>query len=246
MDKKLLTAQELAVALNLSVETIWRYTREGSIPTVKLGKRQYRYDQKAVLDALSVREESMPYASQGKVTYHEYAQLPEEPGYSYELIDGVLIRQPSPVIHHQRVCLNLYSILKDYFREINPQGEVFAAPLDVVFSKHTVVQPDLLYIVDINQLTSAEYIDLSPLLVVEVLSKSGIRRDRIQKLEVYRQYGVLHYWIVNPNEETIEAFKLEDKNYMLLTATNTIFEHPDFPGLSFDMAKVCHNPQSLR
>ncbi|MBV1754776.1 MAG: helix-turn-helix domain-containing protein [Methanobacterium sp.] len=42
-DKELITAHVLAEALDLSVETIWRYTRENKIPYVELGSRQYRY-----------------------------------------------------------------------------------------------------------------------------------------------------------------------------------------------------------
>ena len=42
-EKELITAQALAKALDLSVETIWRYTRENKIPYIELGKRQYRY-----------------------------------------------------------------------------------------------------------------------------------------------------------------------------------------------------------
>ncbi|NLM96549.1 MAG: helix-turn-helix domain-containing protein, partial [Halanaerobiaceae bacterium] len=42
-DNDLITAQELAEKLGLSVETIWRYTREKKIPYIQLGKKQYRY-----------------------------------------------------------------------------------------------------------------------------------------------------------------------------------------------------------
>ncbi|HBI26378.1 MAG TPA: DNA-binding protein, partial [Peptococcaceae bacterium] len=42
MNKELITAQALAEALDLSVETIWRYTREKKIPCIELGNRQYR------------------------------------------------------------------------------------------------------------------------------------------------------------------------------------------------------------
>ncbi len=42
-NKKLITAHLLAEALELSVETVWRYTREKKIPYVELGNRQYRY-----------------------------------------------------------------------------------------------------------------------------------------------------------------------------------------------------------
>lgn len=50
---KLLTARELAEVLNLSVETIWRYTRQKKIPVVELGEKQYRYEKEAVLAVLA-------------------------------------------------------------------------------------------------------------------------------------------------------------------------------------------------
>ena len=51
--RNLLSAHELAKELNLSVETIWRYTREKTIPVVELGFRQYRYRLSDVLSTLS-------------------------------------------------------------------------------------------------------------------------------------------------------------------------------------------------
>lgn len=54
---ELLTAQELAGKLRLTVDTVWRYTRAGRIPCLKLGPRDYRYDLSAVLNALADGEE---------------------------------------------------------------------------------------------------------------------------------------------------------------------------------------------
>ena len=53
INKELITAQALAEALDLSVETIWRYTRENKIPYIELGSRQYRYNLDDVIKALS-------------------------------------------------------------------------------------------------------------------------------------------------------------------------------------------------
>ncbi len=50
---ELITAQELADSLSLSVDTIWRYTREKRIPCVEIGNRQYRYNKQKVLKAFS-------------------------------------------------------------------------------------------------------------------------------------------------------------------------------------------------
>lgn len=96
--EELITAQELADAISLSVDTIWRYTREKRIPFVKIGSRQYRYNKEEVLKALAgdaaafVRGEPTSYRPYKKMTYEDYAALPEEPGFRFEILDGMLTR----------------------------------------------------------------------------------------------------------------------------------------------------------
>jgi len=48
-----ITAQELAAILKVTKDTIWRYTRTGRIPSIRLGARDYRYQIEAVIKALS-------------------------------------------------------------------------------------------------------------------------------------------------------------------------------------------------
>lgn len=55
---ELLTAQELAAALRVTPDTIWRYTRTGRIPCLRLGPRDYRYQLTEVLAALASAETS--------------------------------------------------------------------------------------------------------------------------------------------------------------------------------------------
>ena len=52
-DKELINAQALAKTLDLSVDTIWRYTREKKIPCIELGNKHYRYKLADVINALS-------------------------------------------------------------------------------------------------------------------------------------------------------------------------------------------------
>lgn len=47
-----LTAEELARQLKVTVDTVWRYTRTGRIPCVRLGGRDYRYRLAEVLASL--------------------------------------------------------------------------------------------------------------------------------------------------------------------------------------------------
>ncbi|UNC93298.1 Uma2 family endonuclease [Candidatus Contubernalis alkaliaceticus] len=245
-NKELITAQVLAEALDLSVETIWRYTREKKIPYIELGRKQYRYKLTDVVRALSnstLGEKTAPYKTETdkKYTYQDYLELPEEPGYRFEILEGILIKDPSPNVIHQRVSRRLQRILEDYFWEVDPKGEIFNAPLDVTFHDITVVQPDLFYVsAEQENIVKDTRIDGPPTLVVEVLSPSNFRKDRLQKMRIYQKVQVQHYWIVDPAEKTLECFSLRDDMYALVTAgmDEDIVEHPDFSGLNIELKKL--------
>ncbi len=250
MDNKngLITAQDLADTLNLSVETIWRFTRSKKIPYVKLGERQYRYRLHDVIAALSgiAKEEQPEYkAKSQKYTYQDYLELREEPGYRYEILEGELIKDPSPNLMHQRISRELEYLLITYFRQTDPNGEIFDAPLDVTFKEITVVQPDILYVAG-NQLhiLKKNRIDGAPTLVAEVISDSSWRKDRIRKLRIYQMAGVQHYWLVNPLHKTLECFALKDGVYSLVASgmDDNVVEHPDFPGLCISLVELWYDP----
>jgi Uma2 family endonuclease len=56
----------------------------------------------------------------------------------------------------------------------------------------------------------------SPDLVVEVLSESTERHDRETKFQDYAAHGVSEYWIVDPENETVEQYMHQDGEYELL------------------------------
>ena len=248
--EKLLTAQELAGILNLSVDTIWRYTRQKKIPAVELGERQYRYEKDAVLAALAMRGQSVgekhpEYSRRGRFTYKEYLKIPEEPGYRFEILEGSLVREPSPSVHHQRVSLELGCQLRTFFAHFDPEGEVFFAPLDVTLTDSNVLQPDIMFVSGTQkEILREERIDGACDLVVEIMSPTNRRKDRIRKMDIYRKAGIPHYWLVDPEENTLEAFVLKSECYALVFAggPGDEFTHPEFPGLDLDLDSIFLRP----
>lgn len=246
---KLLTAHELAEALSLSVETVWRYTRQKKIPFIELGKKQYRYDKEAVLAALAgkgvhVKEDHLEYGK-GGYTYDDYLELPEEPGFRFEILEGILVKEPSPSTQHQRVCSVLYRQLANFFDDFDPQGELFFAPLDVTLTTFNVLQPDILFVSgEHRDIMLEERIDGPCDLVVEVMSPANRRKDRLQKMEIYRKAEIPHYWLADPEENTLEAFELREGSYALAAAggPGDKFTHPGFPGLELDLDKIFYRP----
>lgn len=179
------------------------------------------------------------------LTYDDYLEMTEEPGYRLEILEGVLVKEPSPSVLHQRVSRRLLRLLEDYFGDTDPRGEVFGAPLDTTLSNITVVQPDLLFISgkqrDIEKETR---IDGSPELVVEIISPTSRRKDRVQKMQIYQKAGIRHYWLVDPEEKTLECFGLRDGIYALLAVglENDRVNHSEFAGLEINLAALWARP----
>jgi Uma2 family endonuclease len=248
MDKELITAQALAEALDLSVETIWRYTRERKIPCVELGGRQYRYRLDDVVKTLSggdllVKENTASYETKParKLTYKDYLEIPDEPGYRFEILDGMLIKEPSPSVIHQRASRKLQRILEDYFGETDPEGEVFNAPLDVTPLEFNVVQPDLFYVSEAQEpIVKDARIDGAPKLVIEIISPSSSRKDRLQKMRIYQKAKIQHYWLLDPQAKSLECFAWHDGLYALVASgmDDEVVEHPDFAGLSIPLKSL--------
>ena len=250
---KLLTAQELAEILSLSVDTIWRYTRQEKIPVVELGEKQYRYEKEAVLAALvslgtlSVKEKHAEYSKQNGYTYEDYLKIPEEPGYRFVVLEGHLVKEPSPSVHHQRVSRELAYQLKAFFDDFDPEGELFFAPLDVTLTNSNVLQPDILFVSGVRSgIIQKNRIDGSCDLVIEIMSPTNRRMDRLHKMEIYRQAEIPHYWIVDPEENTIEAFRLVNGNYSLIIGVGLgdRFHHPEFSDLDLNLDKIFYRPES--
>ncbi len=134
---------------------------------------------------VTVGESPAEYSTKKPFTYQDYVQLPEEPGFRFEVLEGCLVRDRSPVTKHQRCSIRLQVLLREYLGRKDPEGEVLSAPLDVIPSEYTVLQPDLLYIPgSAADVLEHPYIDVPPELVVEILSASTAQKDRIRKRDI--------------------------------------------------------------
>ena len=95
---------------------------------------------------------------------------------------------------------------------------MYAAPFSVrLFEKKgdrpedvdTVVEPDISVICDPDKLDKYGCRG-APDLVIEILSPSTRRHDRFVKLMLYQRAGVREYWIVDPEEKSVQVFLLKD------------------------------------
>jgi Uma2 family endonuclease len=61
----------------------------------------------------------------------------------------------------------------------------------------------------------------APALVVEVLSASTAANDRGIKFDDYAAHGIAEYWIIDPDTETVEQYRLADLRYELAIKAQT-------------------------
>ncbi|KKI90665.1 hypothetical protein WQ54_19435 [Bacillus sp. SA1-12] len=181
---------------------------------------------------------NQPYPN--KVTYAEYLTWPEEP--RYEIIDGIPFMQAVPSRQHQRIVTQITGELYTFLK--GKTCEVYAAPFDVRLSasedeeEYHVVQPDISVICDERKLDD-KGCKGAPDLIVEVLSPSTWRRDRIEKLNQYQRHGVKEYLLIYPNEKIIEQYILEENG---MYGTPNIYNDKDlfraniFPELEISMS----------
>jgi Uma2 family endonuclease len=151
---------------------------------------------------------------QGRWTYDAYAALHDDE--RYEIIDGVLYMAPAPGAPHQTTVGWFVFYLTTHV-QIKKRGRVLPAPFDVELAPSSVVQPDVLVILNDNLgiLTPSRVIG-APDLVIEVASPGTAGYDRREKQDAYALAGVREYWIADPASKTIEVLQLQDDRYRLV------------------------------
>ena len=172
-------------------------------------------------------------------TYEDYLKLPVD-GKTYQIIGGNLFMVAAPVVYHQAISRNLEFIIWEFVKE-HDMGEVFDAPIDIVFSSVNVVQPDIIYISKERLAIKKEKaVYGAPDLVIEILSPTTMEMDMLFKKALYQRFGVREYWLVDPEEKKVEVFFIEGGKYK---EKGVFFQHDVvqvrmIQGLSVDLNEV--------
>jgi Uma2 family endonuclease len=113
-----------------------------------------------------------------------------------------------------------------------------------VFSFHDIVEPDLIFVApDQLDILTANNIQGTPAMVVEILSPSTRTRDRQIKRTLYERTGVREYWLVDPelNAVTIHR-RAADGSFPLAASLSAdgsdTLETPLLPGWSVALTRL--------
>jgi Uma2 family endonuclease len=161
----------------------------------------------------------MPLPAQNKkYSYKDYLTWSKEE--KWELIDGVpYAMSPAPSRIHQEISMRLTNEIYNYLK--GKKCRVYAAPFDVRLCKEdksdedvfNVVQTDITVICDEKKLDD-KGAKGAPDLIIEIVSSSTSSLDYVKKLNLYGDYGVREYWIINPKTKNLFVYQTgESGNY---------------------------------
>lgn len=173
------------------------------------------------------------------LTYDDLLEFPDD-GQRYEIIGGELIVNPASVSNHQRVLLRLIRLIDDC-AQATGAGELFVAPLAVKLGRHDVVEPDLVFLSSARPPLpgNENSIDYAPDLLVEIISPSSRRNDRVRKMALYAPSGVPEYWIADRLERALTVNALQGDRYVAVEPDDDgSINSPTFAGLRVDPATI--------
>lgn len=134
----------------------------------------------------------------------------------YELIEGAAyLMSPAPNLAHQEISGEIHRQIANFLK--GKPCRVFHAPFDVRLNADgaddTVVQPDIVVVCDRDKLDKSGCKGV-PDMVIEILSPSTARFDKLTKFHQYLKAGVREYWIADPESRTVQKHVLRDGFYV--------------------------------
>lgn len=198
----------------------YAYAYQSGDSHVKEDSTAYEYNDGPGIPDVLIDAKTRNWRRQGTYTIADYELLPED--FRVELIDGEfydpeepddldLLMLASPVQKHQVLVMSISARINAFAEEKHPECVVLPAPASVKLedSDSFLVEPDIAVVCDKAKLTG-KYVNGAPDLIVEVLSKSTMGKDKGIKLSRYWRAGVREYWVVDPYRSEITVYHFSD------------------------------------
>jgi Uma2 family endonuclease len=142
------------------------------------------------------------------ITVEEARSAHWQEGYRYEIIDGRIYVTPVPNLPHDRILRWILNTVNDYSRQ-NPHILNYVTTNGKVIVPDrlglTEPEPDLIAFRDFpldSSMTEVQWEDLTPVLVVEILSEDDPEKDLERNVELYEEIAsIREYWIFDPRAD---------------------------------------------
>lgn len=183
----------------------------------------------------------MSEISQNTVVYEDLYTIPDD--MIGQIIRGELIALPRPSPKHARASSVLGVRIGNPFDlgRSGPGGWMTLNKPEIQLGSHTLV-PDIAGWKKerLPNLPETNWISVALDWICEVLSPGTAGVDRKKKMPVYAQFGVLHLWLVDPIEKTLEIFRLDTGGWRLVSvhSEDDIIRAEPFQEIEINLASL--------
>jgi len=139
-----------------------------------------------------------------------------------ELIGGKIVMMAPATSNHNRIAGNIFSLFHHYLK--GKKCEPFGDGENVYLTDADRFVPDFTVVCDPDKVKK-DGIHGAPDLVVEVLSPSTMRNDKTHKKDVYAKCGVREYWLIHPEDKSVEVYRTDGTEFVL---HDVYALHPDW------------------
>ena len=175
------------------------------------------------------------------MTVEDLDAMPED-GNRYEVIEGELFVSRAPGLPHQLVTANIVHQFMNYLED-NPIGRIIPTP-GLILSQFSGVIPDLVFYSHARgkEIIANDRLNAAPEIVIEILSpgRENISCDRVAKRQLYAKHTVSEYWIVDPENRSIEVYRLRNQSLDMAAVlrNNDEVTSPALPGFACPLLKI--------
>ena len=182
-----------------------------------------------------------------RMTDEEWCAMEEDD--EGELVDGVLVEEEMPDYAHDTLVMWLGHLLLSWMGD--RLGAVAASDAKFVVKAGRGRKPDLSVFLPGGPMPPRRgAVRVPPDIMVEVISRESrdVRRDRVDKMNDYAQFGVRWYWLIDPEARTFEVFRREDEGIyarVIGASAGVIADVPGCAGLSIDLDAMWRRIEAL-
>ena len=176
-----------------------------------------------------------------RATYQDVLNAP--PHKVAEIVDGKLYTHPRPAPIHAIASSGLGSRISNpfHFGDGGPGGWWIIDEPELHLSEDIVV-PDIAgwRRVRMPEIPTTAYFTLVPDCVCEVLSPSTRKLDLGGKRAVYAREGVSYLWLLDPDNRSLEAFRLHETQWVLIDKLfdDELVSLPPFEATTFSLSDL--------
>ncbi len=182
----------------------------------------------------------------GPMTADELLRMPDDAEWKHELVDGVLVRMPSPGFRHGKLAVRLARVLGNYVDQralgdvVGDAGFLLSRPGQL----DTVLGPDVAYVRAEHALPPdapgiEKYLRVAPDLAAKVVSPDQYKPEMAAKARTYLQAGVRLVWVIWPETKTADVWRPgSDQPIMTLTISDALDGLNVVPGFTYPLADL--------